>query len=186
LDPSNLSTTIELEWCFDFKPTDLLLEKLKLNVLQKGYSDIFYKYLISVDSVTWYIHFGLTRDLINGNNKKSKSNTFKYRYHYSDDVNFYGIPVVEYNENMDNSFKWQKLSVDNDYRENCNNVDNSIYDVDDLENDDSDYVNSNSEDETNENQNQKIIENPNMAQFTFTKSACKQYGFVLKAVVKGK
>jgi len=117
---------IEMEWCFDFRPTNLIFEKLELNVLQNSYyNDVFSVGNFScVDTINWYIHFGLTDNIINNNhtlkiNRNVKNRTFLKQYHY-DKTNFYGIPIVDYNENKNNSFLWQYLPINEKYEYNRN------------------------------------------------------------------
>ncbi|ORY36782.1 hypothetical protein LY90DRAFT_511438 [Neocallimastix californiae] len=127
----------KLEWCFDFRNTNMLLNTL---IFEK---DGLAKYLFftnssSVEEVEWYIHCGLTEKVIKCfdlesspkdklyieiENNLSKSNDFKNTDHdnnqkedknknyvyLNNEIHFKGIPVKNYSNSEDLSYIWQKL-----------------------------------------------------------------------------
>jgi len=284
---------MELEWSFDFRPSNMLIETMQLEVMQNDpESQIFDKYLVNVDSITWYVHIGLTKDVINysyvstkngnknkvdhrnkhphkevendesNNNtndktghsdklnshdeqnhdddvekekmttqeknyklcilkktdvltdnrhhfdfKKSKKPKNKYSLHKLDKgIHFNDIPVVDYDENINNSFLWQKIPENDEYYneiyneiDNVDNVDNMDNDNDNNNNnnnnddDDDDNNNNNNGDDhdnntenNNNNNTTNKKERPKFNWVNLSKSAYEQYGFILKAVIKGK
>ena len=272
-DPPRIPFTLELEWSFDFRPSNTLIETMQLEVMQNDPdSQIFDKFLALIDSITWYVHMGLTKDVINynysqkyddetenddstnsddhdiscddedhkmSNNTKEMQKTKKnqnencklsiikeddiltdrrYRYNYKKSkkenkkisfhkvdkgIHFNGIPVVEYDEQMDNSFVWQKIPENEDYydeiydqadnsneqinRENNNNFnDNDNNDNNNNNNDNNNNINDNNNGEEENNSDGEIKERHKFNWVNLSKSAYQQSGFILKAVIKGK
>lgn len=104
----------------------MLLETMQLKVMQSDpYLRIFGKAFANIKSIIWYIHTGLTSDIINNsyisNIKRSEysSNSvkelnlssidFDNSYLFEKDIHFNGIPVVDYDKNINNSFLWQRI-----------------------------------------------------------------------------
>jgi len=242
----------------------MLIETMQLEVMQNDpESQIFDKFLANVHSVTWYVHMGLTRDVINYsysstsekntnnshhthtpeliNNDNSKQNRknikeeskknknenkdnyklciikekdlltdkrYKYNYNRSKKskkeyafhkldkgIHFNSIPVVDYDENTNNSFVWQRIPEnDNYYKETYEEMDYISYqrDRENVMNDDHDN-NINEMENINDNINEEnniegVAEPPVLPKFNWvnlSESAYKQSGFILKAVIKG-
>eukprot|EP00833_Pecoramyces_ruminatium_P013451 jgi/Orpsp1_1/1187483/evm.model.d7180000058059.1 len=181
---------MELNWCFDFRPNNTLLKELKFRLLDvKNLME-----LLKVKSTHWYIHVGLTEDLINksyasssthiidndNNNIKKKD---KKKYLFEKKVNFNNIPVVDFDENKDNSFLWQRIP--DTLIEKYENEKNSYLktDVDEFSKFCSNLCGADVQliKVNEEKEYSKTVSNP----INLSKSANGQYGFVLKAVVNG-
>jgi len=194
MDPITTPFIMELNWCFDFRPTNSIIKNLKLSVLgsKKDFRPILMNNpYMKISSITWYIHTGLTQEVINQSylsaNTKNRRETkkLKNKYPFESKVYFNNIPVTDYEENENNSFLWQrlpsnqtKLFKNKSYKEkkNCE---------EDSENFNT-YLKGYQDSEflllTLDNTEYKSIYNP----MDLTKSANGQFGFVLKAVINGK
>jgi len=111
---------------------------------------------------------------------------------FNNNVHFNGIPVVKYDREKDNSFLWQEIPESEDYSSFINSQNkgggggeniNENVNVNDNENENNE---ENEEDDFNgeeeEENNWKPIK---FNKIDLTKSANKQFGFLLKAVIKG-
>jgi len=128
--------------------------------------------------------------------KKTKK---EYVFHKLDKgIHFNNIPVVDYDENTNNSFVWQRIPENDNYyketyeemdyisyqRDRENIMNNDHNNIDEMEN-----VGGNiDENINNENNIEGLAEPPALPKFSWvnlSESAYKQSGFILKAVIKG-
>ncbi|KAG4094760.1 hypothetical protein H8356DRAFT_946361 [Neocallimastix lanati (nom. inval.)] len=215
----NIPTTLELNWSFDFRPANALMEELDLEVMHFEHDpSIFNSEGIELDSIEWYVHVGLTEDVVtytyqstdyknkykknNDNdeyklyrikdadffrknneiqNKDTKTNYFqkydsnkkilnelknKLCFLRSNGINFNDIPVVPFDENKNNSFKWQKIPESKKYTRYKKII-----------------IKQYEEDNINEFRTNK--DSPlKFNRVKLSKSANQQFGFILKAVIK--
>jgi len=79
-EPRHIPYQLELEWCFDFRNSNLLIDTLELSVKQNNFLlAILDEYFEVVNSVTWYVHAGLTEDIINGTYTPKSKNSFYHQ-----------------------------------------------------------------------------------------------------------
>jgi len=233
---------LEIQWRFGFMPANVLIDTLELTVMQDDPNSlIFYKDLATTDSITWYIHTGLTTNIINcsyesdnndnninnnndnnnnnndddddnnnynntnddnnnkniyNNNKQPHNaindyNLFKIKdviyikqkikipklqkiknkltlQKFNSNVHFNGIPVVKYDQEKNNSFLWQEIPENENYTNYIDSIaKGEVIQVHFWERDD-------------------VVWKPSkFNKIDLTKSANKQFGFILKAVIKG-
>ncbi|OUM68392.1 hypothetical protein PIROE2DRAFT_58147 [Piromyces sp. E2] len=187
--PNYIPFQLELEWCFDFSQANVFIDSLELSVMQNDHDyHIFNDYFGSVNSITWYVHTGLTYDLINDTHlsifnrkeeeeeeeeekdipkkyklykikniknlinfppsisssssslpdntpitcmKEKLKNELTFREsHQQQQINFRGIPVVEYNESENNSMVWQKIPENEEITQKISSAHpNTVYDT---------------------------------------------------------
>jgi len=196
------------------------MEELDLEVMHFEHDpSIFNSEGIELDSIEWYVHVGLTEDVVtytyqstdyknkykknNDNdeyklyrikdadffrknneiqNKDTKTNYFqkydsnkkilnelknKLCFLRSNGINFNDIPVVPFDENKNNSFKWQKIPESKKYTRYKKII-----------------IKQYEEDNINEFRTNK--DSPlKFNRVKLSKSANQQFGFILKAVIKG-
>ncbi|ORX77668.1 hypothetical protein BCR32DRAFT_270525 [Anaeromyces robustus] len=187
-DPYEIPFSLELEWCFDFRPTNMLLESLQLTVMQNDpNSKILDKSMAHIEAITWYVHAGLTSDIINysyisnikkqdyimlepdaptsslpqkENNENIKNTSFDP---YENDIHFNGVPVVDFDLNRNNSFLWQRIPEQKVYFFNESTTNEKV-------------INS---------KFQLTRDGTSFNQVNLSTSAFKQSGFIIKAVIKG-
>jgi len=207
---------LELQWCFDFRPANAVLDSLELTVMQNDpNSFIFNSSNAIVDSITWYVHAGLTENIINccyeSENDNSKedivgadvgdsvdhgrdSTTNGYKFYqvkkvkyldgekvhgqtipnideiknrlsfqkFQKNIHFNGVPVVDMDVRKNNAFLWQKIPENSEY---STFIDILVQGV---------------------NEEDRYLSLTKFNRVNLTKSVRNQYGFVLKAVIKGK
>lgn len=199
----------------------MLMDELEIEVMQDDLNSlIFNKEKIKTNSIEWYVHNGLTEDIINysysSNNIKKeineenydiddikdyklyriknvdylirhislelKKNNSKLSESYkskrkelkklnnklcfmkSDEIHFNGIEVVDYEKDKNNSFTWQKIPENEQY---------------------SDFKNTMIKNYDESNNNSSLKERIKFNKVNLSKSSYQQFGFILKAVIKG-
>jgi len=195
-DPKQIPVTFEISWCFDFRPANMLMETLNLDVLlNKDCTHVISENDVEVKSIKWYVHTGLTNNLINysyavndntSNNNNNNNNNNNKVGQIKNEIHF-----LKYNKSLD-VYHGNRLKFENDeenekqsvrkcyfqkYNKNIhfNGVSTINYD-------------------TNKNNsyfwqylpNEMIGEDNYFGKFDLSKSAYKQSGFILKVVLEGK